>query len=137
MAKKLNVEWSETTATFNGSAQSPVATVVDEDLGYTLVKGTDYTVDAYVNAGGYSAEIRFINKNYTYDGETNKTAFTIEKINLSEFASWSFGDAEADEDGVYTVQYSAGKVTPEVTVDGFALNGAAVNFHVCIYGRLG
>ena len=76
VAKKLNVEWSETTATFNGSAQSPVATVVDEDLGYTLVKGTDYTVDAYVNAGGYSAEIRFIKGRLRFrvNGQTGDAA---------------------------------------------------------------
>lgn len=127
VAKELNVVWSDTTVTFGGSALSPVATVEDSELGYTLVKGTDYTVDEFVNAGSYTAEIRFTNKNYTYQGATNKTAFTINKIDLSGDAVWSFDGADV-VDGVYTVQYNAATQAPVVTVDGFTLDGAAVTF---------
>ncbi len=134
-AKPLGVTWSGTSVTFNGRAQSPVAEAEDVELGVTLEAGVDFTVSAFTNAGKYTAKIVFTNKNYTFADGTNTTEFTIEKIDLSEFAEWSFADGDKGEDGIFFIGYNAEARAPEISVE-FTLGDKTVTFTFDYSGKV-
>ncbi|MDE5666747.1 MAG: hypothetical protein K2I29_00735, partial [Clostridia bacterium] len=134
-AKPINVTWSGTSVTFNGKAQSPVAEAEDVELGFTLEAGVDFTVSAFTNAGKYTAKIVFTNKNYTFADGTDTTEFTIEKIDLSEIAEWSFADGDKGEDGIFFIEYNSEARAPEISVE-FTLGDQTVTFTFDYSGKV-
>lgn len=140
-AKEVTVVWSDTSVTYNGLEQSPTATLQDgsgnpflDHENNALVLGTDYVITGYSEAGSYTAEIRFTNKNYKAAAATGKTAFTVNKADLTtqlniQPKDWTFNDATLNSvSGLYEWTYNAQNRAPELSITTFTLDGDAVTF---------
>ncbi len=137
---ELEVQWSNTTLTYNGKAQSPTATVADATLAdgtiFTLTAGTDYTVSSFTDAGDYKAKITFVNGNYTFKQNTGETDFTVEKIKLGATeAEWTANGASTDASGGWFWQYDTASHNPEFSLKApYLLDGDQVTF---VFGYTG
>jgi len=137
---ELEVQWSNTTLTYNGKAQSPTATVADATLAdgtvFTLAAGTDYTVSSFTDAGDYKAKITFVNGNYTFKQNTGETDFTVEKIKLGATeAEWTANGASINTSGGWFWQYDEASHNPELSLKSpYLLDGDQVTF---VFGYTG
>lgn len=125
----LTVEWDEAslTAQFDGAAHSPAVKKLVGANNYELASGTDFTVSSFVHANVYTAQITFLNANYSY-ADGNTCEFTIEKADVSGSAVWDFGGAEGDETNGYFWRYDAQNHAPALSIDGVTLGGKPVVF---------
>ncbi len=136
-AVEVTVVWSDTSKTYNGLTQYPTATLEDGSNnafvgvnGLPLVLGTDYVITGFANAGTYTAEIRFTNTNYTFAGNTNKTAFVISTVDISNLVTSSDWSADAsattNAGGLYSWVYNEQSHAPTLTLTTYTLDGDAV-----------
>ncbi|MDE7082167.1 MAG: autotransporter adhesin family protein [Clostridia bacterium] len=130
-AMEITVEWDgDTELTFNGEEQAPSVTLSTGADGYTLVEGVDYEIVGFTNAGKHTAEIKFLNNNYTCADTVKTFDFEIKKIELTdnEFA-WDTTDGyDADTDS-YFWEYDGDEHHPEVTIN-YAIDGVDVVFEI-------
>lgn len=136
-AVEVTVVWSDTSKTYNGLTQYPTATLEDGSgnafvgvNGLPLVSGKDYVITGFAAAGSYTSEIRFINKNYTFAGNTDKTSFTVASADISSLVSssdWSAdSSATTNADGLYSWTYDEKNHAPVLSLTGYTLDGDAV-----------
>lgn len=112
---ELEVEWTvEAAYTYNTQAQSPE--VIFTGAAETLVKGTDYTVTAFVNAGSHVSVLTVLNNNYVLAaGQEATKAFTIGKYEIDgSLVEWAGDDKSTEEGGVYSWQYDAQPHNPVI-----------------------
>lgn len=132
VAMEVTVAWGDTTLTFNGKVQHPEVTLTAGD--YELVEGTDYEVTGYVKAGSFTAEIKFINSNYTCTEADATCEFLINKITLtSDDFAWGTDGYDAETDS-YIYEYNGEEHGPELTVT-YAIDGVDVVFEIGYYGK--
>ncbi len=108
---ELNVSWTDTAVTYNSAERRPVCSFTDADgATVTLTLGSDYTVSGFTTAGTYTAEITFINKNFTFVSGTENTTFTINPKKVT--ITWT-----ANTDGSFNYEYNGKAQRPAFTSD--------------------
>ncbi|MDE7329525.1 MAG: MBG domain-containing protein [Clostridia bacterium] len=106
---ELTVSWAQTSVEYDKAAHSPVASFTDADGNeVTLTLGRDYAVSAFSTAGTYTAEITFLNKNYTYSDDTGSVKFTVTPKKV--FINWT-----AKDDGTFNYEYNGKAQKPAFT----------------------
>ena len=135
---EITVTWDDATGlVFNGEEQSPAVTLSDGADGNALVKGTDYEVTAYKNAGRYTFEIKFINANYTCADSVKTFESEIKKITLTgnEYA-WDTADGYDAATGTYSWVYDGNEHAPALTVS-YDMDGDGVEDVTFVIGYMG
>lgn len=112
---ELEVEWTVAESyVYNTKAQSPEVTFTGASQ--TLVKDTDYTVSAFVNAGSHLSVLTLLNKNYVLKaGQEAEKAFAIGKYEIGgNLVVWQGDENSEETEGVYSWQYNAQPHNPVI-----------------------
>lgn len=121
-ARAVTLTWSNTTLTYNGTAQAPTATYLDvnnEPKDATIKITSPAGIESAIDAGTYKATATISDTNYAISGES-VTTFIINKAEVT--LTWNVGKYIYNgKEQAPTAQITSGLVSSDtctVTVDG-------------------